>query len=149
MKHIRKFNESTEKLYKEIDEDDLSVIGIYLYKDEPARLETISKIWADFTRKELDIIKKYTPLNVRKHIVCPIGQTDKHFIEIKSSKPNIYLSIVKIIDDWFFVTVGAYIEDNYSLTQFVPGSEEEDIFFKCDSIEGLEQLLKDFNWFRL
>lgn len=72
----------------------------------------------------------------------PAGQINKFFISVNDEKLNLIVNINKLNDDWYYVMVG---DSNQNI--FPPG--EEDIFFKCDTIIGVETLLKEFNWFRL
>ena len=131
MKYIKKFENSdnSDKLYWIIDDheycDNIDITGIYdelVYKND----------YVDFTNDEVSEIKKALPYNkvsfsviggVTTSCVLDINKKYESFFPGYTYAPSGVIN--KLNDEWFYVHA-------------LP-----DYFFKCDTFEGLMQLLID------
>ena len=121
---IKKFNESNEILYKEIDFEDV------MEMDEVEKLSN---------RESEQIISIFPKENIVSTQYGHLNTWVEIYYEVKSNlgsyKSDVVVRVQSLGDSWYIVTIEK-LSPNYRI-------EERIKWFKCDDIVGIKQLLTD------
>ena len=116
MKHLKKFNESSNEYYQSVDYNDW--------------VDAIFSKSVTFEQKYVDDIKNRLKTGYR------INQSG-NFIEIVYDRWSNY-EIGQAQDEWFFL--------RKEVQDIMSGPYNESyVYYKCDQLEGLLKFLKDYN----
>lgn len=135
MKYIKSFNEEFSILYFEISETD------YFKKVGLNSTTYFLDFKDDENQKDLELIKSYlTKVEIQKDLTVH-GSINKTI-----SNPSHYsipfFNIHKLNDEWYYVSI-CIIETEKTETQIIETPHWS--YYKCDTIEGLIQLLKKYS----
>lgn len=122
MRYLKKFNESIDILYYQIDDNDELFDGLYKLIDVKIFNEIKSRL-IPTRHNDIFYIKHTNKYKQNQFNNNPFGQID---IDLDDNTSDDYIEILLTDDEWFVVS-----------------DYHNNLYYKCDQVEGLLQLLKD------